>query len=1306
MHGRREPLMDARLDDFISGQRQVVAGLSAADHQYARELAVLAEFLTVRYQDRRNGDDLMEAIGFGRAAVAATPDGDEDRAERLANLGMQLRLEYARTQELGYLDEAIAAGRAAVQAASPGADGLSVMFSRLGIALRLRFEHAGLTADLDECVSASRSAVRAATSAEAGASARNALCLALEARYERSSAIADLDEAVSVARDGVGIAADDAPNRGIFLGTLAGAYYLRFKAGGEAEDLRQAIGTWREALSVMPAGHPGRQSFIHNLRQAEQRLGDEATTLVVGPPFPGAYGALGAEVMAQNLDVWQAEEVARTRPPGSARHLLEMASLARAASSMDAGDWDARIVFLRLLVAAFEGTADDADPTGARASVNTDFTISAGTALSIGADPELFAVALAAGQWALDWSRRHEDAAAEHAALGALALLHTVPYTATLRPATYGVDHVRWKRSTRARAVNLTAVMTTHTLADDGELIPVDPPLTMPEPLAALQEAERYTRAAIDVADSGRRDHDTGSLVAILDWEARLGGEVDQAELAALRAQVPAAAASPPALGHLDKIAAEFARLATSRAPGPALDALLGRISPQMAIAALWIALENSRDLSPEAVATLISVQALLANSHGDEGDRTDQLNLEIRLLPRIHAADFTGGPAAGAEIPDAAALIRRLQSGRKRTATARGAWLMLLADRCADTPQAAALGIEALASAGRLAPSLFEQHGQARLFIEGKLHFGLAAQALVGEHAAEAATAFASAAPRFAFLGLPSRVGDCLAVLDELSLNLEVSAWPPVLAGIRGVLQFAPDLDQNANKLVKLTLTQMLGASRGSSIELDWVLQLFQLASGFQTSAVLSRVPPPAELDETGLDVLGSVGLAEGAAGQDAGLPASGTDFLDNETVIVSWSDALHRRPSNSPAQRLRNRQRRFDRYLATLLATGDGVFPDPLQLEDIQSILDDRTVLIIYFTGAWSRDEEGTAFLVITRDDVHVEMRVESEERAGDLYLREGDITAVTSRHGLFVADLRRKIQSDPMTGHVSPDAAQILADGSEMFLGDFRPRLADLRSAGKDRLWIVPHGPLHYYPFHLVGPEGDPLAASWTVTYLPSLALLRPRAAANPPVPARPSAITSFGLAYQGAGLTGLPPLARAAQEAQAVAALFGGQAVPEAMATKTAVLSALRDSRYVHLAAHGAHNADAPAFHSIYLSGTGTESVLFAHDILRQDLRGLELVTLSACETALGRFDRLDNLQGLPAALLQAGAGAIIGTLWPVSDEAAALFFPALYQALARRQDVFDAFRNAQATVSAALPQYWDWGAFYLMGGQAR
>jgi len=46
-----------------------------------------------------------------------------------------------------------------------------------------------------------------------------------------------------------------------------------------------------------------------------------------------------------------------------------------------------------------------------------------------------------------------------------------------------------------------------------------------------------------------------------------------------------------------------------------------------------------------------------------------------------------------------------------------------------------------------------------------------------------------------------------------------------------------------------------------------------------------------------------------------------------------------------------------------------------------------------------------------------------------------------------------------------------------------------LVKLKDEGKDHLCVIPHGPLHYYPFHLLGEPGSPLANDWIVTYLPS-------------------------------------------------------------------------------------------------------------------------------------------------------------------------------------------------------------------------
>ncbi|MFP6640671.1 MAG: CHAT domain-containing protein, partial [Myxococcota bacterium] len=59
------------------------------------------------------------------------------------------------------------------------------------------------------------------------------------------------------------------------------------------------------------------------------------------------------------------------------------------------------------------------------------------------------------------------------------------------------------------------------------------------------------------------------------------------------------------------------------------------------------------------------------------------------------------------------------------------------------------------------------------------------------------------------------------------------------------------------------------------------------------------------------------------------------------------------------------------------------------------------------------------------------------------------------------------------------------------------------------------------------------------------------------------------------------------------------------------------------------------------------------------------QSLELLTLSACETAQG--DQLAAL-GLSGVAVQAGARSALGTLWSVDDPATALLVGVFYQAL--------------------------------------
>jgi CHAT domain-containing protein len=142
----------------------------------------------------------------------------------------------------------------------------------------------------------------------------------------------------------------------------------------------------------------------------------------------------------------------------------------------------------------------------------------------------------------------------------------------------------------------------------------------------------------------------------------------------------------------------------------------------------------------------------------------------------------------------------------------------------------------------------------------------------------------------------------------------------------------------------------------------------------------------------------------------------------------------------------------------------------------------------------------------------------------------------------------------------------------------------------------------------------------------------------------------------------------------------------------------VLNALGTTRYLHIAAHGIPDVDAPLFSRLCLAG----GPLYTYDILERDLRSTELVTLSACESTMLRFDLMDNVHGLAAAFLRAGARAVIGAMWQVESEVALAFFCHLYTGLAQGHDRIETFRAAQLHARAHYPNYRDWGAFTYLG----
>jgi tetratricopeptide (TPR) repeat protein/CHAT domain-containing protein len=94
----------------------------------------------------------------------------------------------------------------------------------------------------------------------------------------------------------------------------------------------------------------------------------------------------------------------------------------------------------------------------------------------------------------------------------------------------------------------------------------------------------------------------------------------------------------------------------------------------------------------------------------------------------------------------------------------------------------------------------------------------------------------------------------------------------------------------------------------------------------------------------------------------------------------------------------------------------------------------------------------------------------------------------------------------------------------------------------------------------------------------------------------------------------------------------------------------------------------------------------DGILTAEEVLSLDLRGTDLVVLSACRTGLGEGRYGQGVLGLPRAFHAAGARAVAATLWPVDDAATSVLMERFYTNLwEKKLPRLEALRQAQLAV---------------------
>lgn len=117
-----------------------------------------------------------------------------------------------------------------------------------------------------------------------------------------------------------------------------------------------------------------------------------------------------------------------------------------------------------------------------------------------------------------------------------------------------------------------------------------------------------------------------------------------------------------------------------------------------------------------------------------------------------------------------------------------------------------------------------------------------------------------------------------------------------------------------------------------------------------------------------------------------------------------------------------------------------------------------------------------------------------------------------------------------------------------------------------------------------------------------------------------------------------------------------------------------------------------------------AGRSRPGLLTANDVYNLNLPA-ELVTLSACQTGLGKEIRGEGLVGLTRGFMYAGAERVVVSLWNVNDQATSELMARFYKNMLKGgQRPAEALRNAQVemlrTPQWIAPYYW--AGFVLQG----
>lgn len=391
---------------------------------------------------------------------------------------------------------------------------------------------------------------------------------------------------------------------------------------------------------------------------------------------------------------------------------------------------------------------------------------------------------------------------------------------------------------------------------------------------------------------------------------------------------------------------------------------------------------------------------------------------------------------------------------------------------------------------------------------------------------------------------------------------------------------------------------------------------------------------------------------------------------------------------------------ERRLGWTRTGLETTKRELFERPAPLNNIQSLLRADEMILEYVLS-----EPQSYCLWISRNGAGLEK----------LNGGRGQIEELTRR---YVASIREK-RSDPSL------ASQLYA----VLLSPFN------KKPTPDRLVIVPDGILHLLPFETLRDASKSLLLETKIiSYAPASTVLYVLRSAKTSITRGKTLLAVGNAPYQNQGnvsaelvkptgmtqrllrgmsdsfRTPLYDLPETRDEVLDIKRILGNDATlllgTEATETRFKA-ERLTDFKIIHLAVHGFSDSRFPERSGLVLgvdSATSDDGLLQVREIIHLRFNA-DLVTLSACDTGVGKLQGEEGVTDLAEAFLVSGARSVAASLWSADDTFTHALMDRFYTHIVEGKDQASALRDAKLDLLAKYgkevsPYYW--AAFVLTG----